>query len=261
MRTSDLHVVHDGSRQAPPLLLIHGSGAAGASWAPMVRALADRHHVIRVDLPGCGRSKPPPSYDVPAQAASVADVLDDLAYRHVAVAGHSSGGYVATALAEQRPDLVRSIVLIGTGPRLDALRPQPLLLRALLAPPFGPLIWSVRSDKMIRAGLRATTVRPVEISDEVVAGVRGTTYRSMRGVLSGNHAYLAERCVPDRLKELGLPVLMIQGASDPRWDPAAAHRYETVPGARVEFLPGVGHVPLLEAPDETSKLLLDFTET
>ena len=54
-------VVHDGPRQAPPLLLIHGSGASGASWSPVVPALAARHHVIRVDLPGCGRSAPAPS--------------------------------------------------------------------------------------------------------------------------------------------------------------------------------------------------------
>ena len=96
-----MHVVHDGPREAPPLLLIHGSGAAGASWGLMVPALAGHHHVIRVDLPGCGQSPPPPSYEVPAQARRVAAVLDELGLRDVAVAGHSSGGYVGTALAEQ----------------------------------------------------------------------------------------------------------------------------------------------------------------
>ncbi|MFI6180452.1 alpha/beta fold hydrolase [Nonomuraea sp. NPDC051191] len=104
-----MHVVHDGPRQAPPLLLIHGSGASGGFWSPMVPVLAAHHHLIRVDLPGCGQSPPAPSYDVPAQAGQVAALLDDLGLRHVAVAGHSSGGYVATALAEQRPDLVGSL--------------------------------------------------------------------------------------------------------------------------------------------------------
>src|SRR4051794_35725436 len=95
-----MHVVEDGPRQAPPLLLIHGSGASGASWSRMVPALAEHHHVIRVDLPGCGQSPPAPSYDPLAQAGHVAALLDGLHLRHVAVAGHSSGGYVATALAE-----------------------------------------------------------------------------------------------------------------------------------------------------------------
>ena len=62
-----MHVVHDGPREAPPLVLIHGSGASGVSWGPVVPALASRHHVIRIDLPGHGQSPPAPSYDVPEQ--------------------------------------------------------------------------------------------------------------------------------------------------------------------------------------------------
>jgi pimeloyl-ACP methyl ester carboxylesterase len=54
-------------------------------------------------------------------------------------------------------------------------------------------------------------------------------------------------------------VLVIFGAADPRWEPSSAHRYEAVPNARVELLPGVGHVPILEAPEATGKLLLGFT--
>ena len=116
-----MRVVHDGPRQGPPLVLIHGSGASGACWGPVVGALAGHHHVIRVDLPGCGQSPPAPSYEVPEQAGHVAALLDDLGLRHVTLVGHSSGGYVATALAERRPDLVGSLALISTGPSLDAL--------------------------------------------------------------------------------------------------------------------------------------------
>ncbi|MEV6491273.1 alpha/beta hydrolase [Actinoplanes sp. NPDC051633] len=256
-----MHVVHDGPGEAPPLLLIHGSGASSGSWKPLIPALAARHHVIRIDLPGCGQSPPPPSYDVPAQAARVAAVLDGLRLRSVAVAAHSSGGYVATALAEQRPDLVGSLMLISTGPGLDALLPQPLLLRVLMAPPFGPILWSTRSDAMMRRGITATCVRPVDIPDDVIAELRGTTYRAVRSVLRANEAYIAERSVPERLAGLGVPLLVIFGAADPRWDPASAHRYETVPGARLELLRGVGHVPIFEATEATASLLLTHTAT
>jgi pimeloyl-ACP methyl ester carboxylesterase len=254
-----MHVVHDGPRQAPPVLLIHGSGASGAFWSPMVPALADHHHIIRVDLPGCGQSPPTQSYDVPMQAGRVAAVLDDLGLRHVAVAGHSSGGYVATALAEQRPDLVSSLALISTGPSPDALLPQPFILRVLLAPPVGPLLWSRRSDAMIRSGIRATTARPVDIPDDLIAELRGTTYRAFRTVLRRNTAYITERSVPKRLAALEVPVQVIFGTADPRWDPSSAHQYDAVPNARVELLPGVGHIPILEYPETTSKLLLGFT--
>lgn len=256
-----IHVVHDGPRQAPPLLLIHGSGASGASWGPVVGALAGHHHVIRVDLPGCGQSPPGPSYDVPEQAGRVAALLDDLGLRHVTLVGHSSGGYVATALAEQRPDLVGSLALISTGPSLDALLPQPFILRALLAPPLGPLLWPVRTDAMIRKGISATTARPVDIPGDVVADLRNITYRTFRKVLRRNGAYVAERSVPERLADLDVPVLVIFGAADPRYEPSSAHQYDAVPNARVEMLPGVGHVPILEAPETTSELLLGFTAT
>jgi pimeloyl-ACP methyl ester carboxylesterase len=254
-----MHVVHDGPRQAPPLLLIHGSGASGASWGPVVGALAGHHHVIRVDLPGCGQSPPAPSYDVPEQAGRVAVLLDDLGLRHVTLAGHSSGGYVATALAEQRPDLVGSLALISTGPSLDALLPQPFILRALLAPPLGPLLWPRRSDAMIRKGISAMTARPVDIPATAVADLKNITYRTFRKVLHRNAAYVAERSVPERLADLDVPVLVIFGAADPRYEPLSAHQYDAVQNARVEMLPGVGHVPILEAPETTSELLLGFT--
>ncbi|WP_282797684.1 alpha/beta hydrolase [Streptomyces sp. CC224B] len=256
-----MHVVHDGPRQAAPLLLVHGSGASGSCWSTMVPALAEHHHVLRVDLPGCGQSPPAVSYDVSAQAGRVAALLDELGLPPVAAAGHSSGGYVATALAEQRPDLVRSIALISSGPSPDALLPQPLLLRVLLGPPLGPLLWPMRSDAMIRAAIRATAARPVDVPDDMVADARGTTYRTFRTVLRRNTEYITERSVPERLATLGAPVLVIFGAADPRWKPSSAHQYTAVPHARVEHLPGVGHMPMLEAPEATSELLLDFTAT
>ena len=254
-----MHVVHDGPREAPPLLLIHGSGASGASWGTVAGALAGHHHVIRVDLPGCGQSPPASSYDVPEQAGRVAVLLDGLGLQHVTLAGHSSGGYVATALAEQRPDLAGSLALISTGPSLDALLPQPFILRALLAPPLGPLLWPRRSDAMIRKGISATTARPVDIPGDAVADLRNITYRAFRKVLRCNAEYVAERSVPERLADLDVPVLVIFGAADPRYEPSSAHQYDAVPSARVEMLPGVGHVPILEAPEATSELLLGFT--
>ncbi|WP_326664603.1 alpha/beta fold hydrolase [Streptomyces sp. NBC_00385] len=256
-----MHVVHDGPGEGPPLLLIHGSGASGGTWSPMVRTLAARHHVIRIDLPGCGQSPPAASYDVPVQAGQVAALLDDLGLGQVAVAGHSSGGYVATALAEARPDLVSSLALISTGPGLDALLPQPAILRLLLGPPFGPLLWALRSDAAIRSGIRATTVRQADIPDDLVAGVRGTTYRTFRAVSRCNIAYVDERNMPERLASLKVPLLVVFGDADPRWEPSSAHRYEAVPGSRVELLPGIGHIPLLEAPEATSDLLLRFAES
>jgi pimeloyl-ACP methyl ester carboxylesterase len=218
-RSHGMHVVQIGPREAPPLLLIHGSGFSGASWSPLVPALASRHRVVRIDLPGCGQSPPAPSYDVPVQAGRVAALLDELGLGPVTAVGHSSGGYVATALTEQRPELVRSLVLMSTGPSPDALLPQPILLRALLAPP-GPLLWARRSDAMIRKAISATCARPVDVPDDLTADVRRVTYRAMRTLLRRNTDRRARRDRPDvglvvrlalhRQRPLQAPVLIMQ---------------------------------------------------
>lgn len=254
-----VHAVHSGSQQAAPLLLIHGSGASGACWAPMVPALAERHHVVTIDLPGLGHSAPVTSYDIPAQAGRVAAMIDALGLGPLTVVGHSSGGYVATSLAEQRPDLVTSMVLLSTGPRLEALLPQPAIIRALSGPPLGRLTWALRSDKLIRKGISATCAVHVDIPDELIADLRGLPYRDFVDVLRCNGEYISERGVPERLAKLDVPLLVVFGAADPRWDPASANEYAVVRGSRIEMLPGIGHVTPLEAPELTVKLVLEFT--
>ncbi|WP_344326760.1 alpha/beta hydrolase [Kitasatospora putterlickiae] len=256
-----IHVVHDGPQQAPPLVLIHGSGASSGSWSPVVPALAGQYHVIRVDLPGHGQSLPASSYDVPEQAGRLAVALDELGLRPVTVVGHSSGGYIATALAEQRPDLVGSLALISSGPSPDALLPQPIVLQVLIGPPLGPLLWPIRSDAMLRRGMIALCHRPVDIPDDLIAEARMIGYRTLRTALRRNTAYITERSLPKRLTALNVPVLVIFGAADPRWNPSSAHHYDAVPNARVQHLPDVGHLPMLEAPETTSELLLDFAAT
>jgi pimeloyl-ACP methyl ester carboxylesterase len=72
--------------------------------------------------------------------------------------------------------------------------------------------------------------------------------------------YLNERPLPDRLAGLGKPVLVIFGERDQRWRSSAAALYRTVPGARIEVLPGIGHSPMVEDPHRTAALLLRFTD-
>ncbi|GIF22132.1 pimeloyl-ACP methyl ester carboxylesterase [Actinoplanes tereljensis] len=188
----------------------------------------------------------------------MAAVLDELGLRGVAIAGHSSGGWAGIALAEQRPDLVGSLTLISAGPGLDAVRRPPLLLRALMAPPLGPLVWPLRTDAMMQRGINSMCARPVTIPGDVLDEMRGLSYRRMREFIRQNTKYLAERSAPERLAVLDVPVLVIFGAADPRYEPSLAHRYVEVAGARLELLPDVGHVPIFEAPEQTAKLLLGF---
>jgi pimeloyl-ACP methyl ester carboxylesterase len=78
-------------------------------------------------------------------------VLDTLGVSTVKVIGHSSGCTVATALAEQRPDAVAGLALIDFGPTLAAKTPEKLLVRLLLTPLVGRLLWRRRTEANIRA--------------------------------------------------------------------------------------------------------------
>ena len=258
MSNDDMPVVQDGRPGAPALLLIQNAAAPIALWDPVVPSLAGAHRVIRADLLGNGRSGPAAGYDVPAQARRAGATLDRLGAGQVTVIGHSSGGMVATALAEQRPGQVAAIVLINTGPSPDAKIPDPPLARLLNAPLAGRLVWRLKTEGTIRKAARTAVTRPVDIPDAFIAHMQAMTYRSFTATMHGYWDYLSQRSIPDRVAALGLPVLVIFGTDDRRWRSSSAAGYRAVPGARVELLPGVGHTPMMEDPQATATLLLDF---
>lgn len=249
----DMYVCQDGPRVAPVLLLIHGSAASSRSWDALVPLLATRCRVIRIDLPGHGRSAEPGDgdYAIPEQGRRIGTALDRLGIEHAIVVGHSSGGYAATALAEQRPDLVTAIALINTGPSMDAF----------IAPEgaMDPTQWPPTDEQIRRfasTGFRTGYQVPQELIDEL----RGMTYHAVTAAMQASAAYLTQQPLPDRLVALDKPLQVIFGDQDRRWRPSSAADYRAVPGARVELLPGAGHTPILEDPPRTAALLLSFAE-
>jgi pimeloyl-ACP methyl ester carboxylesterase len=163
--------------------------------------------------------------------------------------------------AESAPRSIRSVAalaLIDMGPSLDAAIPEGLLVRLLLAPLPGRLLWRLRTEATIRRAMATAVTRPVDIPGAIIEATLGMTHRALAETARGSDYYMRQRNLPDRLAALGLPVLVIFGAEDARYPSSSAAAYRTVPGARVELLPGVGHTPMLEDPRTTSKLLLDF---
>lgn len=254
----DLHVVRDGPPGAPAVVLVHGLAGSTAWWEPVLPALRDLH-VVRVDLLGHGRSaKPTGGYGIAEHAGRVGAVLDRLGVRRATVVGHSTGGAVATSLAEQRRDLVAALALIDTGPRVDAFLGDSPVADLMTTPVVGQLIWRLRTDGTIRDALSTAFTREVRIPDQLVTDVRGMTYRALIATDQASSAFLAERPLPDRLADLDLPTLVIFGARDQRWQPSSAEDYRRVPHARIEVLDGVGHTPMFEDPEKTGALLHDF---
>ncbi|MFI5563241.1 alpha/beta fold hydrolase [Amycolatopsis japonica] len=249
----EIHVCQDGPSGAPTLLLIHGTAASARSWEPMVPLLTESHHVIRIDLLGCGRSAKPDgeSYAVPDQARRVGAVLDGLGVDQMVVVGHSSGGAVATALAEQRPDLVTALVFINTGPGMAAYVAKEAPIRAAS--------WADLTDDQIRKAMSDGFRPGFEIPRSYVDQFRDIDFAVFGAISQAIRAYLDERTLPQRLAPLGKPLLVLFGEEDRRWRPSSAGDYRAVPGAAVEMLPGVGHSPNLEDPPRTARHLLAFT--
>lgn len=255
----EMYVAEDGNANAPALLLIHGAAASTAYWDAVVPALADAFRVIRVDLLGHGRSSSPRGgYDIPAQAGRVGIALDKLGVRRWIVIGHSTGSTVATALAEQRPHQAEAVGVIDMGPDQNAKIQEPRLARLLLAPVVGPLLWRLKTEATVRKAMRSAFARPVEIPLALVDGLMGMTHPAFAGTMRAPLEYMREGSLSERLAVLGLPVLIIFGSQDQRWRPESAAAYRDLPEARVELLMGVGHTPMVEDPQRTSKLLREF---
>jgi pimeloyl-ACP methyl ester carboxylesterase len=101
----DIRIVQDGPPGAPTVVLLHGLAGSTAWWDPVLPALRDLH-VVQVDLLGHGTSaKPADGYGIAEHARRAGDVLDQLGVRRATVIGHSTGGAIATSLAEQRRNL------------------------------------------------------------------------------------------------------------------------------------------------------------
>jgi pimeloyl-ACP methyl ester carboxylesterase len=252
-----VYVRADGRREAPVLLLVHGTGSSSRTWEPVVALLTACHRVIRVDLLGHGRSDKPADgdYGIPAQARRVAGALDRLGVGHVVAVGHSSGGCTATALAEQRPDLVTALALLDTGPRMEALI-------ATSEAAVEPSQWPHLTDEQLRRAASTGFSRPgYRPPDALLDDLRRMTHHSFTATMRASRAYIRQQPLPDRLAPLGRPLLVIFGEDDRRWRSAHAADYHAVAGARVELLPGIGHSPQLEDPPRTAASLLAFTAT
>jgi pimeloyl-ACP methyl ester carboxylesterase len=258
-----ISISQDGPRDAPALVLIHGLGGSTRWWDPVVPMVARSYRVIRIDLLGHGRSAKPAGggYAIPQQAHRVGQALDQLGVRHAILVGHSTGGYVATALAEQRGDLVTALVLIDTGPRMDAFVSDGPVGKLIDVPMVGQLLWRLRTDGIIRRGLSTAFAPGFHAPQQLVDDTRGMTYHALTAASHASDDYLEQRPLPDRLTPLGIPLLVIFGEQDQRWRSSSAALYRAVAGARVELIPGVGHSPMLEDPPRTAALLFAFTSS
>jgi pimeloyl-ACP methyl ester carboxylesterase len=113
----DLH--YEVTGQGDPIVFIHGLGSSTRDWQSQVEFFSKTHQVVTVDLRGHGQSsKPKDDYSVQQFANDVGQLLEETDHFPAHVVGLSLGGMVAFELAVSRPQLVRSLVVVNSGPEM-----------------------------------------------------------------------------------------------------------------------------------------------
>ncbi|NNL12054.1 MAG: alpha/beta hydrolase [Acidimicrobiia bacterium] len=266
----------DGS----PLVLVHGLGGSHLNWLHVAHRLAETHRVVAVDLAGFGLT-PPAGRKSTVQANQ--RLLDDFIGaispdEPVGLIGNSMGGLVSILQAAAHPAAVSALILVNPAlPLADAGAVNVFTMQRL----FVPLIPGVGEAAMSRYYARAT---PEQQLEETLAAVTANpadlpthgrelnlemirlrkqmewavpsflqASRSIAGVLVRRKAFRKT------LQAIECPVLLIHGEEDSIVSPASAEwAIEQRPDWRLELLPGVGHVPQLEAPELFGELVEDF---
>lgn len=228
------------------VVFVHGFQNAGSAWAPLLDELQHSETPIRatvVDLPGCGDSEPPTSWErstIPELAADLADLLDAPAI----VVGHSLGGGIALQLALDRPDLVRGLVLFA-----------PVSTRGL------DFVDDATADRLAhptpdeqRSLLRAAFHRPPD--GATLAALLATIERAHPNHIEGAARSMRRFHVEDRLHEIRCPVLLIAGDRD-RHVPLRNHlaTWAALRRAGLHVEHEVGHVPFVEATTTSARLV------
>lgn len=234
-----------------PLLLVHGLGASSDLWVAQLRAFADRHEVIAIDVRGFGRS-PAGELDF-----TLDDIIDDLLelcrrleFDRIHFLGSSMGGFIGQKLALAAPDLCQSLILCHTASQTGI--PPEIIDSRLKA------IRSMTMDDfaaMVAGQALAQPADPfiLEWLQEMVAKNDRELYIHYLGTV------LRQFDVTDRVAEIRVPTLIISGSEDRVIPPAfGAALHDLIPHSRHHLMCGVGHLGYAEKPDEFNGLVLDF---
>ena len=266
-----LHVTEYGPPNAPVVLFTHGMGAWGGLWGPVLRDSCREVRCIAVDMPPFGFSSRPAdmSYSREDSARRLWALADALGAQQVSIVGHSFGGRAAAEAALQQPERVSRLVLLA--PALGLGEPASasggLAPRLLSVPAIGRIIVAatLANPLLLRRGLGWFMADPngatQEMADVLRAPLRAKGYVDGLGGWLPLFLFAPEGGLslqPDAYARLTMPTLLIWGDKDRTTPLVQGEALATlVPGVRLEVLPGIGHMPQLEATGRVQALLAE----
>jgi 3-oxoadipate enol-lactonase len=257
-RNGSVAIAYDVRGQGPPLVLIQGLGVGRWGWEPVADRLARQFQVITIDNRGIGASDAPAgSYSTRVMAADVVAVLDDAGVATASVVGTSLGGMVAQELALAHPERVDRLVLVATIPGGRATAPMPLKTAYLLT--WAPLM---RSEQRLRGFVEhnlgpETLRRRPKVVRRLMALKRAHPQSEQAWRAQATAGVLFDPL--GRQRRITRPTLILQGTADQVVNPVNADLLaDLIPGARLRYLEGAGHLMCWDEPRRFARVVAGF---
>jgi 3-oxoadipate enol-lactonase len=239
------------------VVCVHGLGGSSNTWTPLMPALA-RHRVVRIDLPGSGRSQ---RAEGPLTIARYVDALRSVCTRldigRAHWLGHSMGTIVCQHLAAEEPSKVRSLALFG--PLIAPPEPARVAIRARAAKAReGAAGMQEIVESLLKAALSGDTRERQPLA---VAFVRESLMRQDGEAYARSCDALAEAPAA-AVERITAPTLLVTGDEDGVAPPlsvrAMAERLQSARATRVVVLPRCGHWTPVERSEECMRELRSF---
>ena len=247
-----LHIAVDGLADAPIVLFANSLGTDLRVWDALLPLLPADLRLVRFDKPGHGLSDPCAEVSIAGMAEDAAALIEAVGGgRPAVVVGLSIGGLIAQALAAAHPGLVRALVLSNTAARVGTAE-----------------MWQARIDAVRTDGVAAIAdavlerwFAPAFRATPALALWRNMLARTPAEGYAACCAALAETDLTEATARLRLPALAIAGELDGSTPPdLVAATAALIPGTAVHTLPGVGHIPCVEAPEAYAAVLGPFLQ-
>ena len=254
-RFGTTHVVVSGPKEAPPLVLLHGTMTTLTFWLPNIADFAKDYRVYAIDTMGH------PSKSIPAEPIRQASdfvtwltaTSDGLELDRFHLAGNSLGAWIALGFAMAEPERVRKLVLLSPAASFEPLSKQ-FAVRAVLS---GVIRTRRMMDSFFRwMGIEASPgdATPRLLLDLIWAG--GKHFRvppEMRRVMPTVFS-------DDELRVLDMPVLVLTGEQEVIYDPerALARACRVIPNCQGELVPHSGHAMSFTAAPIVDERVTDF---
>lgn len=236
--------VDDRGAGEPALLLVHGYTGSSLDWADSHDALAADRRVVAYDHRGHGRSGHAAEYSIDLLVEDLAGLVDRLGLERFDLLGHSMGGVVAMRYVLDRPERVRSLVLMDTFSEPTGDLSGMLASAAELARAQGMPALAELGRDLMRAGFQGDDARVDELwarVEEKYAGLDVEAFVAFGEELGRYPSMTA------RLGEIACPTTVLVGSED-FLRPAADTLAAGVGGAELVVFEGCGHSPQEDDP-------------